>query len=484
MRLDILSRAKLFIENFFAYGFIQILNKIIPFLLLPVITRLLPNSSDFGVFDMFNTIVGFGSPLIILGISDAMFREYFEKEDEQYKKNVTATALRIVAVSSIVVMSILIVFNKTFSNVFFSSILYGNIIIYAAVEMFIATNKTIIQAPTRMQNKRKIYIISGLISSAGGYLLSIALIYAGYSYLGLIYSNIVTTAILLGFFWILNHKFFIKGKFDKKIAKELFKIGLPLVPTFLIYWVYKSMDKIMIINMLGTAELGIYSIGSRVSQISQFIYMAFTGGWSYFVFSTMKDKDQVQLNSKVFEYLGAISLVSFIVIYPFFKAIFDLLFTGDYTMGYVVVPYLYMAPLLLMLFQVAGSQFLVIKKSYLSTICLSLGAAINVVLNFFLIYRIGVEGAAIATLISYIITITVVCIVTSRMKLLHISKRFKLISLISVVYLVVARVFMFGNFKYQLIMTTVGVLIFVILYSEEINMILEKLKGRRHEKRG
>lgn len=116
--------------------------------------------------------------------------------------------------------------------------------------------------------------------------MDIGLIYYGYSYFGMIYANIITALILMIFFWCLNKNYFMLGKYDKKVAKELLKIGLPLLHTFLIYWVYNSMDKIMITNMLGTTELGIYSIGAKLASISLFIYTAFAGGWSYFAFSS------------------------------------------------------------------------------------------------------------------------------------------------------------------------------------------------------
>lgn len=70
----VLSRTKLFLENFFAYGFITVLNKIIPILLLQVITRMITDPSDFGVYNMYNLIIGFGTPLAMLGMYDAMFR--------------------------------------------------------------------------------------------------------------------------------------------------------------------------------------------------------------------------------------------------------------------------------------------------------------------------------------------------------------------------------------------------------------------------
>jgi O-antigen/teichoic acid export membrane protein len=481
-----MSRAKLFLENFFAYGLINVLDKIIPLLLLPVITRLLTNPSDFGVFDMYNLIIGFGTPLAVLGMYDAMFREYFEKDDQQYRYNVTATANRIILVTSVFICVIFILFNSSFSKLFFGTSMYGGIIIFSAVGMIISSNKTIISAPTRIQNKRTVYVVSGLLSSLSYYGLAIFLIYLGYSYFGLIYANIISALLLLMFFLILNKKFFTLGKFDKYIAKELCKIGLPLVPVFLIYWVYHSMDRIMIANMLGTTEIGIYAIGAKVASISSFIYAAFAGGWQYFAFSTMKDGDQVELNSKVFEYLGAISFISLIFIYPFITPIFNILFPATYSGGTVVVPYLYISPLLLMLFQVVGNQFLVIKKSYWSTITLSLGALANVLLNWLLIPLMGVEGAAIATLLGYTLSVIVVCFMTARLKLHRTSKRILFASIILIIYLVTARLFFFKSIISQILLSLLFVLIYLYMYKKEIYLMFMKGKSlvNKKENRG
>ena len=52
----------------------------------------------------------------------------------------------------------------------------------------------------------------------------------------------------------------------------------------------------MITNMLGIDAAGLYAVGSKLGMASQLIYMAFAGGWQYFAFSTMKEKDQVDTN--------------------------------------------------------------------------------------------------------------------------------------------------------------------------------------------
>lgn len=467
-----MNRKKLFIENIFSYGLISILDRIVPFLLLPVITRLLPSVSDYGVFNMFTTIVGFGTPLAILGLYDAMFREYYEKESQEYKYNVTTTTQRMILCSSVIVSIMLILFSETFSVLFFGNSNHGDIIVYASIAIFLGANKSPIQGPTRLQNQRSVYAVTGILSSVINYILSIILINLGYSYYGMIFSNIVASCVIIIYFWKKNKIFFIKGSFDKKIARELLKVGIPLLPTFLIYWIYNSMDKIMISNLLGTSEVGLYSIGSKTAQISQLIYAGFAGGFSYFKYKTMKDSDQVQMNSKLFEYGSLISFSVFILIYPFSEIIFKIMYEGIYEQGYVVFPYLFLSPLLLMLFQIVGSQFIVVKKSYLTTSSLLVGAVINLLLNYWLIPIYGIEGAAIATVIGYLVSVIIVVYVALKSKLLIINFNIIIIPFITLLLTIVNKSVFNNNFLVNMSLSVMCLIIFFIIYYKEIKKIL------------
>ncbi|MDO7975851.1 oligosaccharide flippase family protein [Oceanotoga teriensis] len=470
-----MSRAKLFIENFLAYGFINVLNKIIPLLLLPVITRLLPNTEAFGIFDMFTLIINFGAPLAVMGLYDAMFREYFEKEDQQYKFDVTTTTQRIILFNSIIISIILIVFSSFFSNLFFGVSEHSNIIIFASVALLFSANRQPIQAPTRMENKRKVFVVSGLLESGGYYLLSILLINLGFSYYGLIYAKIITIVILILFFWFQNKKFFLKGKFDIGIAKELLKIGLPLTPVFLIYWIYKSMDRIMITNILGTSELGVYALGAKYAMVSQLIYTAFAGGWQYFAFSTMKDNDYKKMLGNIWEVLFIISTYFFILMFLFKDIIFNLLFEGDYIRGVEVFPFLGLAPLLLMLYQILGTQFQVIKKTYLSPLVLSLGVVANILLNLYLIPIIGIKGAALATVIGYVASLLVTIIVIKSKKLIILRKRIY-INILTFSVLFIIYYYYFNDYKITIIVSILYIIISVISYFKIIKDYLKKLR--------
>ncbi|MGL5950511.1 MAG: lipopolysaccharide biosynthesis protein, partial [Cetobacterium sp.] len=304
------------------------LTKALPFITLPIITRLLPDASSYGIADMFNLMNSFGTAIAVLGMYDAIFREFFEdKENIEYQKKVTSTGLGIVMVSSTVILLLVMIFNTKFSLLLFETIEYKSLINLSAFAIMLGAISSIIASPTRMRNERRVYLFTGVGFPLLGFLATYSLIKMGYTYEAIVYGSVIMSVVSLTVFYTLNRKDFDFKFFDKKVARELFKIGLPLLPTFLIYWIFNSMDRIMINRMIGATELGIYSVGSKVSSVSQLIYTAFAGGWSYFAFSTMKDKDQIELNSKVFEYLGIISFVAYISAQPFIKPVFNLFLT-------------------------------------------------------------------------------------------------------------------------------------------------------------
>ena len=86
----------------------------------------------------------------------------------------------------------------------------GKITVLAAVGIFVSSNRTIIAAPTRIQNKRKVYVGSGVLSSLSYYVLAIAMILLGYSYYGMIYGHLFSV-LLYWHFLGLKQRIFYSG---------------------------------------------------------------------------------------------------------------------------------------------------------------------------------------------------------------------------------------------------------------------------------
>jgi len=412
-----MSRLRLLIENFFVYGFANIVGKIVPLIMLPIVTRLVPDTSIYGINDVLHVVASFASTFALLGMYDAMFRLYFDKEDPLYRNTVCSSAFGVVLRSGIIAAIALIVLSKPLSIAFFGTDDYYLWLILIGIQVFISAVGSIVKAPTRIQNKRKVFVTVSILNPIMSYAVSIPLIIFIDPLFGLIFGAFATSVADLIIFWVLNKNWF-RGRMNKKLAVDLLKFGLPLVPNLLVFWVFNSFDRIMISSILGPSYNGIYAVGARVAQISQFIYIAFAGGWQYFAFSTMRDKDYKEMMSKVWRILAAISFISWSVIYPFNELIFNLLFKGDYVNGSQVFPYLFLSPLLLMLYQIIGTQFQVIKKTHLSPICLSIGAGVNIILNLFLIPEFGIEGAALATLLGYTTSVILAASIACKQGLL------------------------------------------------------------------
>jgi len=469
-----MSRARLFVENFLVYGMTGIIGKAIPVVMVPIITRLIPDTSIYGVSDLLHVLVSFGSAFAMLGMYDAMFRMFFDEDTQEHKLKVCSSALSVVALSSTIAGTAVILFSKILSRLLFTTDVYQIWVMLMGVQIALGALDSIIAAPTRMQNKRKVYVVLSVVTPLISYGISIPLIVFVDPLFGLIMGGFASVVSKLFIFWVLNGKWFRFRFADRKLALEMLKIGLPLMPTFLIYWVFKSFDRVMISNMLDISQNGIYAVGSKVASISQLIYTGFAGGWQFFAFSTMKDKDQVQLTSKVFEYLGIVSLVATSLIMPWLPLLFQILFTGDYVLGYQVAPYLFLSPLLLMLFQTSGNQLLVIKRSYWVTISLVIGAGLNVLLNYLLIPVLGIEGASIATLIGYSCSVVIMAIITTRMSLLKVRRRFITSAAIATLFFVMSKLFLNKTLLPWFAVSLLSSGLILFLYRED----LKRLKGR------
>ena len=473
-----MKKFRLFIENFLVYGLGGTISKIVPLIMVPIVTRLMPDSSYYGISDLSNTLINLASALAVLGMYDAMYRMFFEYEEEKYRKRICSTALAFTLCTSILVFFLMLLLRDPIAQYFFGDKKYAYLVYISASATLVTATNNLISAPTRMQNKRRVFVITNTLTPLLSYSISIPLLLRGYYIIALPLAIAISGFTIELAFLLMNQKWFRFGLIDWKLLKPLLLIAVPLFPNFLIYWVFNSSDKLMITNLMDVGAAGIYSIGAKLGQVSQLIYAAFAGGWQYFAFSTMKEEKQVENNSRVFEYLGVISFAASIFIAAMSYPIYETLFIGEYVEGSIIAPYLFLAPLLQMLFQVAANQFLVVKKTWPNMLILSSGAVANIFLNFLLIPRIGIEGAAVATLCGYVLSDLICCMVLIRMKLMAIRPQFMVSCLIMALSFLVWRIYFSRNFLFGLIETLICLGIYIFLYRGDLRGLIVAVRSR------
>lgn len=396
-----MSRTKLFLENIIVYGGIQAVNKLFPLLFLPFIIKLIEGPEEFGKFDMFSVFVALGSTIATLGVYDAGFRENFDKTNNYKTEIITSTITGIISVTSIIVILICLVFKEYFSLLLWGSESYTKFVFIALFTMILHSFQTVGIMPLRLKNDRIKYSIYLIGNSILYYFFTIVFLKFNPKGISLMYATAISSLILVINLFVINRKYFNITLFSFNLSKSLLKIGLPLVPVFISFWLLQSISRIQISNNLGLAAQGIYSLGYRVASISMIVQIAFTTGFSFFSFSTMNFKDQVLNRTKLLKYLLIVSTLFISTVLLFQEIIFKTFFSKQYLEAIKVFPFLLFLPLLFIMYQTIANQFTIAKKTYISAVVLLFGVLTTFFLNFILIKHYNIIGAAFGTFIGY-----------------------------------------------------------------------------------
>ena len=472
-----MSRIKLFLENMLIYGLSGIVSGLIPYVMLPFLAKIMPDSSYMGIYDVSTSMTSLLMTFSIFGMYDAMFRLFFDGEDDEHRRRVCSSALLWVIIVSIVTIAVLFCIAPKLAEIFLGDEQYKRILWICGLSIGFGAANTIVSAPARMQNRRVLILCTNAIVPIVSYSIGYYLLKKGFYEYGMQIGSVLSVLVALLVYYIINRKWFDFKSVDYNIWKQLMNIALPIVPIFLIYWIFSAADRLIVSTIIGTAAAGVYAVGSKVSQMSQLLYLAFSGGWQYFAFSTMKDKDQVEMTTLIFEILEGAAFVFSIVVLVFLKWPYQLLFEEQYWEAIYIVPYLFVCPLILMLYQVVANQFLVIKKTYYSTICLTIGVIVNIVLNFVLIKYMGYVGVSIASLIGYLVSLIAALIILNRFNLIHIKTRPIRVGIIGLVYLGIWQ-YISEELLLLILFSIIFVLIILVNYTHEIKKGIRSVVSR------
>jgi O-antigen/teichoic acid export membrane protein len=468
-----LDKKKLLFENVFIYGFSNVISKIIPFLLLPIVLFLLDSPSYYAIYTTFINIVGLGTPLVTFGMYDAVFREYFETEEIDYRKKVLSTSLRFTIFSSFVV-SIIFLLGTDFILFLFG---IGDIsIIYLALLSLITSGFiTILSLPTRLKNDRKTFVVMSAVIPIIFYLVSVFTLLFGLSYFGLIISSIAANIFSLLIYFIINKNYFDFNLYSKEILKKLLTIAISLVPLFIIYWLYNSIDRIMIVQYLGLEELGIYSVAAKFGSISSIIYISFAGGFQHFSFSTMKESNQVSNNTNLLNLILFLASFFFAFLILFINYLFKIIVPLDYLTAANSALFLFISPLLLLSFQIVSNQFLIVRKTTALLLSLFIGLFANFIFNYFLIPIYGVFGASFSTFLGFFINLIIVIIYAKYKNLLHFTVKLSLN--LSIILALSIIVFLINTDLIKFFLSIILLIISFIINIEMIKTVINYFKS-------
>lgn len=221
-------------------------------------------------------------------------------------------------------------------------------------------------------------------------------------------------------------------RFERTLAKSLLKKSWPLMFAAVLVTIYMKIDQVMIGRILGTEALGIYSTVVPLSEVWYFIPMSIVGSVFPAIINARAESMDRYLRrlQNLYDLMVGISLS--IAIFMTFAStfIYDLVYKPEFASGAPVLALHVWAGIFVFL-GVASGQYLINEGlTQLSLFRTAVGAVVNIGLNLILLPKMGIIGAAWATLIAYALaTFSIIFVPKARSQGLMMIKSVFLISL-------------------------------------------------------
>lgn len=192
---------------------------------------------------------------------------------------------------------------------------------------------------------------------------------------------------------------------NRKAMFQDWKYGLrysiPLIAELVSIQVMNQVDKIMINQMVGTEEAGIYSLATTISYILWILEEAVWGAWLPWMYEKIGRGEENEIGKPLVGIMHAFGILSVLVVLVAKEGVYILGGKAYAAAAYIVAPLVCST-----LFRFYSYSFSALQNFQKKTIYVALGTVLamilNIALNYIGILRFGYIAAAYATAISYI----------------------------------------------------------------------------------
>jgi len=357
---------------------------------------------QFGLFSYAQSFVGLFTAIATLGLDGIVIRELVKDESRRDELLGTAFYLKLVG-AFLVLMLLAITVTFTSNDATTNSIIF----IIASATIFQSFNVVDIYFQSRVMSKFVVYtnVISLFLSS----LIKIVLILNEAPLMAFAWVVLFDSFILaLGFAY-----FFLKNstskfqnlKFKKKTAISLLNDSWPLILSSIVISVYMKIDQVMINEMLDSKAVGQYAAAVRLSEAWYFLPMVISASLFPAIINAKKVSEELYYArlQKLYDLMVWMALAIAIPLTFLSDWIVELLYGGQYSEAGAVLMIHIWAGVFTFL-GVANGKWIINENLMLNgMIRTTVGAIVNVLLNYILIKQMQIVGAAVSTLISYFI---------------------------------------------------------------------------------
>lgn len=370
----------------------------VPFLLLPVLTRVL-DPAAYGTVAMFSLVVAFMSVCVGLNVHGAITVRYFDRSSFDIPKYVS-TALVILVVSTGLMLTVVFIAGTKLAEITAipTEWLYAAVLV-AFLQFLVQILLALWQASKKPIRFGALRISHALLDAIASVVLVVVLSLSWEGRLSGMVAAWMCAATIAVYFLV--REGWLAKNVDPVYAKDALKYGVPLVPHAVGGLLLGMVDRFMVNNILDVSSTGIYVVAVQLGLILGMLADSFNKAFAPWLMEKLSNvNNESQKKIVIFTYIYFFSIIVFAVL------------------GAVVAPYVlpfivgveFQAAGSLLVFILLGNAFIGMyymvtnyifysrRTGLLSALTISIGL-MTIGLSWFLIHAYGIKGAAIGFMI-------------------------------------------------------------------------------------
>ena len=384
------------------YGMGNVLGKMVGFSMIPFYTHYL-TTADYGTLELLDLSLSLTSLVLTMWMNASVIRHYYECDDERSRSEVIGTVGATAAFLGVAVAVLGIWFARPLSSLILKTPVFYTYIRLIALSFFFSCITAVNWSYLRAK-QRSTFVVSmdllKLVLTLGLNIYYIAYLKVGL--IGVLYSSLITGA-LLAVILTANTLRHIRPHLSLEKLKTVLAFGAPLVITSVAAFAINFSDRFFLQHFSTVSEVGIYALGYKFGfMLSFLIVQPFDSIWSARMYEVAKQGDAGDAMSRIYTYYSLLLIGTALAMSLVIKEVIAVISPDSFHAAYKIVPIIALAYVFQGLNRYFISGMYIAKRTVSLGVISAITAIANLVLNYFLIGRYGMMGAAVSTAASFL----------------------------------------------------------------------------------
>jgi O-antigen/teichoic acid export membrane protein len=386
------------------YGIGEIGARAVGLLTIPAFAAAL-SRPDFGAYTVILATAGLLNVILVFGGDSALIRLFFEAQSDQERRVVTTTSLVVVAAGSLLSVLILLPLSGATASLLLEGGSHAALVMLMLVTVPIALVNNICGVALRNVFRPATFAAlnsATIVLTAALGLVAVYPLHLGVA--GLVGSVLAAElAVLPVWLWAIRSQ--LTRAVSWRVALDLGRYGLPLLPSVIAYWLFLTVDRLLLSSLGSLTDVGVYGIANYAVAILALSSAALSQAWGPHALAAY-ERNADEARALFGRMLVALTLGAgwmCLAVTLFRSEIVRFLGEGRYAGAAAAVGPLALANFALATTAVTSLGLTVSKRPGTISKQAVKAAIVNVTLCFALIPSFGVRGAAWATTAAYVV---------------------------------------------------------------------------------